>query len=180
MLAESIKREASRLKAKYQTVDLHKICQRLKIRVQELPMGTSPKACKGFFLVNARCKVITINSDLPEEIRRIILAHELGHAILHCGPALAAFHDFSPFDFNNQMEYEANIFAAEFLLDNEDVLDALHDQIDLYSMAKLFCVPPELMDFKNRILQREGYDSRASYIAHGGWLKRDLERPICE
>ena len=73
MLAESIKREASRLKAKYQTVDLHKICQRLKIRVQELPMGTSPKACKGFFLVNARCKVITINSDLPEEIRRIIL-----------------------------------------------------------------------------------------------------------
>ena len=44
-------------------------------------MGMSPKACKGFFLVNARCKVITINSDLPEEIRRIILAHELGHAL---------------------------------------------------------------------------------------------------
>ena len=66
-------------------------------------MGTSPKACKGFFLVNARCKIITINSDLPEEIRRIILAHELGHLVLQHGGGLQA------------EEREADVFASYLL-----------------------------------------------------------------
>lgn len=179
MLAEAIKREANRLKAKYQTNDPYEICRAMKIVVQRFPMGTHEDSCKGFFLINARCKVITLNSDLPEYIQRIIIAHELGHATLHSNPALSTFHEFAPFDNSNQMEYEANVFAAEFMLDDADVLAALEEEVDLFSMAKTFNVPPELVDFKVRVLQRQGHDVRAPYIAHGDFLKRDLELPMC-
>ena len=83
MLAMAIKQEASRLKMKYQTDDPYEICRSMDIQVMKRPMGTNPQSCKGFFLVTSRCKLVVINSDLPDTIQRIILAHELGHAVLH-------------------------------------------------------------------------------------------------
>ena len=121
MLAEAIKREANRVKSKYRTDNPYDICKAMKIRVLEMPMGTSEQSCKGFFLVNARCKIITINSDLPDHIQRIIVTHELGHAVLHENAAISAFHEFAMFDDTDRMEYEANVFAAEFLLEDAEV-----------------------------------------------------------
>ena len=95
----------------------------MKIQVMKRPMGKSAKSCKGFFLVSSRCKLIMINSDLPESIQRSILVHELGHADLHSDSAISAFHEFTFLDDTDRMEYEANIFAAEFLLNDEDVFD---------------------------------------------------------
>lgn len=178
MLAEAIKREVSRVKIKYQTDDPYEICRAMKIRVQGFPMGTSEGACKGFYLVNARCKVITINSDLPDHIQRIILTHELGHAVLHSDAAISAFHDFAMFDDADRMEYEANVFAAEFLLDDGEVIGSLEEQMDFFTMAKVLSVPPELLDFKCRILQRQGVEIIAPYIARGDFLKRNLEQPL--
>lgn len=37
---------------------------------------------------------------------------------------------------------------------------------------------PELLDFKLRILQRQGIKINAPYIAHGDFLKRDLGQPL--
>jgi len=179
MLAEAIKREANRVKSKYQTDDPYDICRAMKIQVLKSPMGTNEESCKGFFLVNARCKVITINSDLPDHIQRIILTHELGHAILHGGAAISAFHDFAMFDDADRMEYEANVFAAEFLLDDTEVIENLEEQMDFFTMAKTLRVPPELLDFKCRILQRQGVEINAPYIARGDFLKRNLEQPMC-
>ena len=90
MLAETIRREARRLKAKLHTADPYEICAEMRIRIELQPMGTNPGSCKGFFLTRFRKKVITLNSDLPEEIRRIILIHELGHAVLHSSLQLCA------------------------------------------------------------------------------------------
>lgn len=179
MLAEAIKREANRLKCKYRTDDPYEICKALRIRILEMPMGTGEKSCKGFFLVNARCKVITINSDLPDHIQRIIVTHELGHAVLHRHAAISAFHDFAMFDDTDRMEYEANVFAAEFLLEDAEVTESLEEQMDFFTMAKMLHVPPELLDFKCRILQRQGVEIKAPYIARGNFLKRDLEQPMC-
>ena len=141
-------------------------------------MGKNAKSCKGFFLVSSRCKLIMINSDLPESIQRIILVHELGHADLHSDSAISAFHEFTFLDDTDRMEYEANIFAAEFLLNDEDVFEALQQQMDFFQIASCLCVPPELLDFKLRILQREGVEIKAPYIAHGDFLKRDLGQPL--
>ena len=65
------------------------------------------------------------------------------------------------------MEYEANVFAAEFMLSDDTVLEALEMQMDFYQTAKCLYVPPELLDFKLRILQCQGVRIIAPYIAHG-------------
>ena len=125
MQVSVIRQEAQRLKAKYHTDNPYDICREMRIRVIRTSMGTQPESCKGFFVIKNRCKVIALNCDLPENIQRIILVHELAHANLHSGTAISAFHEFQFFDNANIMEYEANVFAAEFLLSDEDVLDAL-------------------------------------------------------
>lgn len=51
-------------------------------------------------------------------------------------------------------------------------------QMDFFQMARCLYVPPELLDFKLRILQRQGIKINAPYIAHGDFLKRDLGQPL--
>lgn len=66
------------------------------------------------------------------------------------------------------MEYEANVFAAEFMLSDDTVLEALEMQMDFYQTAKCLYVPPELLDFKLRILQCQGRKNHSSvYRAWG-------------
>lgn len=88
------------------------------------------------------------------------------------------FHEFQFFDNANIMEYEANVFAAEFLLSDEDVLDALENQLDFFGTASLLNVPPELLSFKIRILQRQGYEIESPIIAKSDFLRRDISKPM--
>ena len=128
MNMDYICREVEKLKKKYHETDPFKLCEDMGIILLHTPMGTYPGACKGFFLTQSRKRSITINSDLPESLQRIIVTHELGHAVLHAkAVGVKAFHDFELFDSTSLMEYEANIFAAEFLMDDEDVLAKLND-----------------------------------------------------
>lgn len=178
LLATLIKQEANRLKIKYQTDNPYEICKAMNIQVMARPMGKNPLSCKGFFMVNSRCKLIMLNSDLPEEIQRIILVHELGHASLHSSSTLSAFHDFAYFDNTGRMEYEANIFAAEFLLEDAEVIAALEEGEDFFHAANYLQVPPELLDFKLRILQRQGVEINAPHIAQSNFLRRNLSKPL--
>ena len=178
MLTEQIKHEADRLKAKFHTSDPFEVCESLKIRVYRSPMGTNTGSCKGFFIVNARKKLIAINSDLPEHIQRIICAHELGHAVLHTANGISAYHDFAVFDKNNMQEYEANVFASEFLLTDEDVMDALEIEQEFFCLSSCLHVPPEMLDFKLQLMQKAGYQIKAPYIAKSDFLKRDIDRPL--
>lgn len=118
-------------------------------------------------------KSITINSDLSEEFQRIICAHELGHAILHKDQSgVKAFHDFALFDAASRFEYEANIFAAEYLLKDIDVLELLNDDLSFFQAAAQLYVPAEILDFKFRTLKWKGYKViDAPLRANSNWLK---------
>ena len=158
MTMDYICREVERLKRKFHETDPFLLCDAMGIILLYEPMGTYPGACKGFFLAQSRKRSITVNSDLPEAIQRIIVTHELGHAVLHAkAVGVKAFHDFELFDSTSLMEYEANIFAAEFLMDDDDVLDKLNEDISFFGAASLLRVPPELLDFKFRLMKRNGY-----------------------
>lgn len=178
MLVEVIKREANRLKMKYHTNDPFEICHAMKISVAFSPMGTNEGSCKGFYMTSARRKIAMLNSDLPEHIQRIILPHELGHGVLHVTPTLCTFHETSVLNESNRMELEANIFAAEFMVSDDEVFDALQMRLSFFQTASLLEVPPELLDFKLRLLQKEGHDIVAPYIGRADFLKRDINTPF--
>jgi Zn-dependent peptidase ImmA (M78 family) len=120
--------------------------------------------------------VITINSDLPKMIQKIICAHELRHAVLHAQTAgVEAFHDTGLFDTASVAEYEANVFAAELLLKDEDVLELLNDDTSFFSVASMLRVPQELMDFKFHILQRKGHQFIEPPFQSDSKFLRDIE-----
>ena len=178
MRAEKIKDKADSLKARYHTDKLQELCQEMHITVMEAPMGAAERSCKGFFIQHSRQKVIVLNAEMPEHIKRIILAHELGHAVLHSNEGISAFHDCVVLSGSNPQELEANVFAAEFLIDDNMVLESIKEGRDFYTMASELCVPPEMLDFKLRIMQKQGHPIVAPYIAKSDFLKRDLEKVL--
>lgn len=72
--------------------------------------------------------LVFLNADLPPDQQRWTLAHELGHIVLHC-------HYQARLD-GDDVEDQANRFAAEFLLPERDAGPALFN-LNLPTLARL-------------------------------------------
>ncbi len=77
--------------------------------------------------------------------------------MLHRNSGVKAFHDIGLFDESSSTEKEANLFAAEYLLDDEEVLDALNRDTTFFTAASRLLVPVELLDFKFHVMKWKGY-----------------------
>jgi len=165
------------LKKQYDETDPFRLCKAMGVLLLFQPMGKHDTAIKGFFMKCKRIRSITVNSDLPEIIQKIIVAHELGHATLHEGSGVHAFHEVSLFDQATDMEREANLFAAEYLLDDEEVLDALNRDTTFFSAAAMLRVPMEMLDFKFRLMKWKGYKLMEPPIRARGDFMRNMEVP---
>lgn len=67
---------------------------------------------KGVYIYFKDRAQIFLNQDLSDEMRNIVILHEIGHHLLHREIA-STFHETTLFDVSNHnMEYEANLFAA--------------------------------------------------------------------
>lgn len=157
MACDNIVRSVAKLKAKCGETDPFALCSLLGIPVCFSAMGSRTDAIKGFFIKSNRIKVITVNSDLPYMIQRIIAAHELGHAMLHADSGIHAFHELALFDESSRCEKEANLFASELLISDDDFFGALDDGQAFCQAASSLNVPPELLDFKARLMKEKGY-----------------------
>ena len=170
MTTEGIAKVVQKLKRRYQEDDPERLCLDMDILLRHMPMGKGANVCKGFFLRQSRIPLIMLSSDQPKSLQRIVLAHELGHANLH-GEA-KAFHEFQLFGSIQRCEYEANIFAAEYLLPDEAVLEALHEESSVFDAARKLRVPAELLDFKLRVLKKNGYAINPPLYADSCFMKR--------
>ncbi|TGE31893.1 ImmA/IrrE family metallo-endopeptidase [Desulfosporosinus sp. Sb-LF] len=127
---------------------------------------------KGYFFQQSRIKIIVINSSLPEDLQRIICAHELGHALLHKDLAAKnTLNDFALFDTVAKPEFEANLFAAELLISDNAVIEGLNDDLSFFGVASALYAPAELLDLKFRILKHKGYRLEAPIHARGDFLR---------
>lgn len=168
----TISDEVKRIVRKYGEKEPLRLAKEMGIIVSFEPMGLYEGCCKGFFICHRRKKHITINSDLPRELQRVVLAHELGHCVLHAkSGTMAAFHETTLFDSTDSQEYEANVFASELLLSDEDVLETLNEDAFFFQAASTLYVPAELLDFKFRVMKRKGYKLESPIIANGDFLK---------
>ena len=166
-----------KLQQRYDEPDPFKLCELMGIIIIFRHLGDSPDSIKGFFLESKRIRTITVNNDLPLVIQKIIVSHELGHAVLHRESGVYAFHDITMFDHNSTLEKEANLFAAEFLLDDDEVLETLNRDTTFFTAAASLMVPMELLDFKFRVLKWKGYKLVESPIDVRSNFLRDLEVP---
>jgi Zn-dependent peptidase ImmA (M78 family) len=161
------------LTRRFQTRNPYEICKELGIRIRLKDLGTDIKA---YYFYQSRIRNIVVNSRVSETIRRILVAHELGHDRLHQEMAmLKGFQEVELFDMAQPTEYEANIFAAELLIDDDEILKLLNDDDkSFFGVARELYVPAALLDFKFRVLKHKGYRIEAPYIAHGDFLKNDI------
>lgn len=149
-----------------------RLCEDMDIILLFQALGEEKNSVKGFYFESHRIKTITINSDLSEELQRVIAAHELGHAVLHRTERVHSFNEFWLFDEAAAMEREANLFAAELLIDDEELLEILREGSTFFEAAARLMAPVELLEFKLRLMRSKGYEIREAPVrAESGFLK---------
>lgn len=171
--ADIIYEKVNALTREFATRDPFEICNNMSIRIHYKDLGN---ALKAYYFCQSRIKNIVINSRSGKIVRRILCAHELGHAVLHNRlAAMRGFQELELFDTIVPTEYEANLFAAELIISDEEILELLNDKDEsFFSIAKKLYVPAELLDFKFRILKHKDLRIESPYIAQSNFLKNDI------
>lgn len=124
---------------------------------------------KGVYKVIKKSRFIFVKEDLCPELRDIVLLHEIGHDVLHRKEA-ETFQEFNIFDVrSNRMELEANRFAEEVSLPDEDVLEYIYQGLNMETIAKRMNSNVNLVALKIENLNWRGYsfqkpDRQANFL----------------
>jgi Zn-dependent peptidase ImmA (M78 family) len=117
---------------------------------------------KGMYRVIKRNRFIFINKDLSPRMQAIVCAHEIGHDRLHRDMAkTGAIREFMLYDMTTKPEYEANIVAAEILLDTDKMLEYVFDyRYTSEQIARVMHTDINLVALKIAHLAETGYKLR--------------------
>ena len=115
------------------------------------------QSLKGMYKVILNQRFIFLNGNLKRREAKQVLAHELGHDMLHREMAKDSIvQDHFILDMTLKPEYEANLFAAQLLLPDEKVLSLIKGGITKEEMARKLSVSPLFVDLKIQILEKRG------------------------
>ena len=137
-----IRKLIENLKRKYKTDCPYELARCLGIMVIIQPLGKA----WGIYAYLRKTRTIFINSILNEHERRFVLAHEIGHAVLHTKSS--CFFNNTSSLYKLKKEYEANIFASEFLIDLKHTDTLYLEGYSIGQLASFYRVPIELIEFK--------------------------------
>lgn len=138
----NIEEIVTRLIKKYKTNNPFDLAEDLNCTVI---ITTLDERVRGFYQYFKRNKLIYINQNLPEHERRIVCAHELGHAVLHTKLNIL-FLEHSTYFVKNKYEIEANKFASELLIDSEILQQYQHFTLEQIAAAEN--IPEHLLELK--------------------------------
>lgn len=144
---------------KYGTRNPYEIADSLGITILRCPFSKQ----KGVYKIIKRNRFIFLNDSLDEEMEKIVLLHEIGHDRLHRYEATqkGSFQEFSIFNMGkDRLEYEANIFAAQILLPDDEVLDYIKLGYDISQIASEMNSDINLVALKIDTLIARGYTLR--------------------
>ena len=141
-----IKQRIKQLREKHNTVDPYELASLLNIMV--IPFNLHEEI-NGFYQYDRRNKYIFINCNLADDMQRVVCAHELGHALLHTRSNTHFLRN-NTFLSVDKIENEANTFAAELLLSDDDFRENSH--LSFQQIASLHHVPVELVKLKRKDL----------------------------
>ncbi|WP_024622114.1 ImmA/IrrE family metallo-endopeptidase [Metaclostridioides mangenotii] len=140
----NIKKTIKALVKTYNTRNVYELCSCLNINI----LKDDLKYFKGYFLRDNKSVSIVIDSNLSEYEERCVVAHELGHVVLHSGSNICFLTNYT-YSNTKKLENEANEFAAELLVSDENIQEAMEKQFSMVEqMACYFEVPNELIEYK--------------------------------
>lgn len=114
----NIKAMVNKLVRKYKTRDPFEMIKGMNVILVLYPL----EGVRGFYQYFQRNNIIYIDENLSEHDKTFVLAHELGHMILH-KKSNAIFMDTRTQFKTSKYESEADKFAVELLISD----DSLHD-----------------------------------------------------
>ncbi|EHL18925.1 hypothetical protein HMPREF9628_01922 [Peptoanaerobacter stomatis] len=170
MTNEWIYEKANALVQKYFTRDPFELAQDLNIHLEEMNNTTH---LLGMYQVIQKNRFIFLSADLHPNIRKVVLAHEIGHDQLHRSYAKTnAFHEVAIFRELGRHEIEANIFAAHLLIDDREIIRLLeNEEASDCSLANELGVEINLVNLKISELYKMGILSSSRF---------NIERPRAE
>jgi len=168
MGSDYIRKEARRLVRQCGTRDPFQIAKELGIHVI---FDYDFNELKGMYKVIQRSRFIFINGNLCRRDQRTVCAHELGHDRFHRHFAkTSALQEFMLYDMRSRPEYEANIFAGELLIGDDEIFSLIENECDIYQIAEQLGEDMNLVLIKIDELRRQGYDVRAPYRPSADFL----------
>lgn len=144
-----VKKSVSNLKKKFKTTNIFELIDFLNIEIIETDLGSK---ALGMYRTIKRNKFIFLNNNLDYIEKKFILAHELGHAVLHSS-VNCFFLENNSFFVKNKIEREANEFSAELLIDDVELKDLLCSSYTTAQIAALMEVPESLILYKLKNLK---------------------------
>lgn len=147
---------ANNLIKRFGTRNPHEIAESLDITI----LKRTFKNQLGVFTIVLHNKFIFIKDDLDPVMENIVLLHELGHAMLHAKLTnQVAFQEFNLFNMNlNRLEYEANVFASQIALPDDEIVDYIKQGYDVQQVASAMGSDINLVALKVDILNRQGHE----------------------
>ena len=116
---------------------------------------------KGMYACIKRNRYIVVNPYMNAWLQKLVCAHELGHDQLHRELAVNQWmHEFMIYNMNQRTEYEANVFAAELLLQDRDIIELSDGGLDIEQIARTLYSDVNLVALKLGLLSQKGYRFR--------------------
>lgn len=109
---------------------------------------------------------ILISADLPIREKRELVAHAVGHHLLHAGNHLSMQKRI--YSFGNYHEKQADVFAACLLIPLAGILDMIAEKARIDEIAELYGVQEELVRLRLKVWANFEKDSNVGQSARVG------------
>ena len=164
--------QVQRYRDRFRTTDPYALLDGMGVVVKRSNAFRSD-GLRGYCTIMNRSRYVVINGKQSEAEQRVVASHEAGHLILHKAQLkVGALPDFDFYNTTSRLERQANLFAADFLIDDEAVLDLVRTQdADFFDVARQLCVPAPFLSFKLFSMVNRGFAMRLPADLNSTFLK---------
>ena len=137
-----VRKKALTYRRKFNTSDPFELANALGIEVMICDIGSR----LGCYMYMKRSRCIWINERLEGNERLFVMAHEVGHAVLH--PKENCYFLRNQTFLNTRTEQEANAFAAHFLIPDDIILEARENGYTIDQLSRILGYEKELIELR--------------------------------